>query len=49
MYRWFDDLEAAVQWSIHLKRSTFFYLSVLMVRIHKAAPNADWETLALQK
>ena len=26
------DQEAAVQWTFHLERSSFFYLSVLMVR-----------------
>ena len=43
------DLEGAVQWSIHLKRSSFFYLSALMVRTHEAALSGDWGTLALQK
>ena len=26
------DEDAAVQWTLHLERSSFFYLSVLMVR-----------------
>ena len=53
------DQEAAVQWTFHLERNSFFYLSALMVRIqcrltslyyaHGCAKHRSILTLALQK